>query len=240
MNSRRKFLLQGSMATTALIVAKPFKTFAEASAGITGFASNDNQVKFLHTGNLDEVGHGQVARQVAEIKNKAQHVVLLDAGHSKKGPGLPFDASISQQNAVPETANNYRIIYKGNIKIGVISAAPADAAVIHNINTLSTFLKMEQKCHIVVCLSQLGYKNKHKVDDITLAANSASLDMIIGGDLENYSKHPIIALNKNNDEVIINHAAGYSLALGEIDMAFDNAGKKRNIVFNDSRLQLTA
>ena len=230
MNSRRKFLLQGGMATTALLVAKPFQTIAESGIPLGGLTSNNNKISILHTGNPNKLSADQLAKEINAFKNNS-NVVLLDAGDNSVK--LPYDASISKNNAVSNTANNFRIIYKGNIKIGVISATPADGVVINHINKLSTYLKKEKSCHIVVCLSQLGYKNKNKVDDRTLAESSTSLDMIIGGDATNHSKTPVILLNKDNAEVVISHSAGSDVSLSKVDIAFNGLGIKSNIAFNN-------
>ena len=88
-----------------------------------------------------------------------------------------------------------------------------------------------------MCLSRLGYQSKNTVDDLSLAAASSNLDIIIGGHATNFCKRPFIALNKNKEEVIINHAAGNNLALGKIEIDFDQYGKKRNIAFNNNALR---
>ena len=243
MNSRRKFLILGSMATTAALAAKPFKTFANASSRITGFNTNDNKLILLHTGDFSKANHQQVFKHMADIKNNTGNVVLLNAGNEVAGnvASFKYDASISHNNSIATSANNYRIIYKGNIKIGVISAASGERNVVNNINELSSWLKNEKNCHVVVCLSQLGYKNKRSVDDQTLAAQSTSLDIIIGGNAKNYIKHPAIHLNKNKAEVVINHATENDLAFGKIEIAFDDHGQKRDINFDHkARVKLTA
>jgi 2',3'-cyclic-nucleotide 2'-phosphodiesterase (5'-nucleotidase family) len=87
---------------------------------------------------------------------------------------------------------------------------------------------------VVVCLSQLGYKNKRTPDDCKLAKGSTDLDMIIGGHKENFHQHPIVALNSNNAEVIIHSASGNSFALGKIEISFDELGKKNQVSFSGS------
>ncbi len=62
MTSRRKFLLNGSMATTALLTARPFKTFANVLAPVTSFNINNNKVIFVHTGNYTNSNHHQTHR----------------------------------------------------------------------------------------------------------------------------------------------------------------------------------
>jgi 5'-nucleotidase len=100
-------------------------------------------------------------------------------------------------------------------------------------NTLSAYLKKEKNCAVVVCLSQLGYKNKNMPDDIMLAERSTHLDIIIGGHADNFHSHPIIALNSKNGEVIIHSAAGDVTAFGKIEIDFDGQGRKKSVhLFN--------
>ena len=235
MNSRRKFLLQGSMATTALLISNPFQTIADAGFPIEGLTGTTKKITFLHTGNLAGLGHDEIRKDINACKNNSD-VVLLDATAITTDAGINFayDASISKTNPVSGTANNFRIIYKGNIKIGVVSAIPADADVISQINNLSDYLKKDRNCHFVVCLSQLGYKNKNKIDDRSLAEASTSLDLIIGGDTTNHSKQPAILLNKNNAEVVISHSTGKDPALSQVEVAFNKLGNKNGFAFNNA------
>ncbi len=53
---------------------------------------------------------------------------------------------------------------------------------IANATAQADILKHDEKCDLVICLSHLGYKyDSSKVSDITLAQNSRSIDIILGG-----------------------------------------------------------
>ena len=104
---------------------------------------------------------------------------------------------------------------------------------IQKVNRLSAYLKKEKNCAVVVCLSLLGYKNANAPDDVKLASRSTHLDVIIGGNTENFPKYPMIALNSNNEEVLIHSAAGNPAGLGEIAIGFDERDQKRHISFAD-------
>jgi 5'-nucleotidase len=67
---------------------------------------------------------------------------------------------------------------------------------------------------MVICLSELGYKNDGIADDTRLAASSEHIDLIIGSESELFMKTPIIAQNKNKKEVIINHIGKNAIVLG--------------------------
>ena len=227
-NTRRKFLLRGSMATAALLTAKPFTSIANCLSPVTGYYINNNNLVLVHTGNNTAAGHQLNIQDVARLKNNAANLLLLHAGNvlANNQATTVYDASMKQGEAYSVAADDYKIIYKGDIKTGVISA---DTNSIDKLNDLAVYLKEEKNCHLVVCMSQLGYKSNTGLDDLTLAAGSTHLDIIIGGHAENFCKQPVIAQNKNKQEVIINHTAASCLALRKIEIGFNSRGKKMQI-----------
>lgn len=235
MKSRRYFLIQGTLATTAMIVLKPLTTIARAASQFTGLSSSYGKLAFLHTANLNAHSDYKVIQYINEIKNNNANAILLKAGQDIQDEtgSLTYDASINGGNDLSAITGDYKIINKGNIKTGIISAKAGDSDVIQKINSLSAYLKKEKNCTVVVCLSQLGYKNKNTPDDITLANKSTHLDIIIGGHAENFQTHPVIALNSNNGEVIIHSASGDSFACGKIEIDFDGQGRKKHISFTN-------
>lgn len=130
-------------------------------------------------------------------------------------------------------APGYKLISKNGIKTAVISVKTGDADIVNSVNTLAAHLKNEKGCSMVVCLSQLGYKNNSGLDDITLAEKSTNIDVIIGGHATNFAKRPMTARNKNKAEVILHSAAGRKSPVGEIRIGFDNAGNKNAVGFTD-------
>jgi hypothetical protein len=237
MSSRRKFLFKSSMAATALLASKPFTSFANTVSPVSGFSINDNQVVLVHAGYYHSTDQHQAIQHIAELKSNTGNLLLLNAGPDLEGYAgvFNYDASAGNINNELFSSGNYKIIYKGNIKTGVITAAQNEAGIINNINELSTFLKKEKNCHLVVCLSQLGFKNKDGMDDIALALASTDLDIIVGGHATNFCQQPFVTLNKNMAEVIIHHAAGNTLALGKMAIEFDNRGRKKNVAFNNRK-----
>ncbi len=233
MKNRRSFLQQGTLATMAILTLKPLKTIAGMGSAITGVPGNGyGKLSFLHTANLNSLHADHVIREIKNIKNNNTNAILLNAGqHMPTESGsLVYDASFNTGNAFSAISGDYKIIHKGKIKTGIINARPNDKDVIQKINALSTLLKKEKGCTVVVCLSGLGYKNEHTPDDITLARESTHLDIIIGGHANNFYRHPAIVLNRNQAEVII-HAAGDTTPFGKIEIDFDAQGHKRNIGF---------
>jgi 5'-nucleotidase len=174
-------------------------------------------------------------------------------GHHDLSAGAGFVHQQLAAHTIPVVASNYRfsddelqsrtspykIVWKGNIKTAVIGAGQSASDCgscsdpLKEMNELATMLKNEKHCDLVVCLSQLGYKNKKAVDDITLAQQSTDIDIIIGGHSRTFMQRPTIVLNKNKQEVIINHAGHSGIVLGRIDIGFDEQRRKSKVVFQN-------
>ncbi len=238
MTSRRKFLIQGSLATTAMLALKPMNVIAGVSSPLISLTDSSGKLIFLHTAGINSDRSNQAIRQIANLKNNNTRSILLKAGQaSDEGENtLPYDAAINGCNDSSAITGDYKIICKGNIKTGIISAKPDDSNVIEKVNTLAAYLKKEKNCSVVVCLSQLGYKNKNTPDDITLAKESTHLDIIIGGHENNFQKNPVIVLNSDNSEVIIDAACGDTIAFGKIEIDFDEKGQKKYLHFGNKQL----
>ncbi len=230
MNTRRKFLFNGSMATAALLATKPFTAVANKLSPVTGFSFNNNSLVLAHTGN--KVSASNTLQHISKLKNNSNNLIMLHAGDKAPATQNVYDASMHAGGAATVVTGDYKIIYKGDIKTGIITATSQSA--LTDINTLAVFLKKEKNCNLVVCLSQLGYKSPTGLNDLELAAQSTHIDIIIGGHATNFCKSPMTATNKNKEEVIINHAATEGLALRKIEIGFDNMGRKHQVAFTRS------
>jgi len=213
------------MATTAFIAAKPFQTFAKISAPVTGIDNNSNALLLLHSNNF---AAQHIAGSIKVLKDRHANVVVLNTGNEAHGK-IKADAAISTDGTIIP-ADSYTLFNKGNIKIGVLRIAPnscdADQA-----STVATYLKKEKHCDMVICLSQLGFRNKGTIDDVTLAATSADIDVILGGHTGNTTANPFIALNKLQQEVIIDHSNNAGEVLNQVAIRFNNDRQKINIDF---------
>lgn len=237
MHTRRKFLIQGSMATTALLALKPFKAIASAVSPFNMNSTGYGKLIFLHTATPYPQSDHKMIQHITNIQRNNDNTIVLQAGQVDQQfkPGsLDYDICIDEINEQTANTSGYKIIRKGNIKTGIISAKPGESDIMQKVNNLSAYLKKEKGCTVVVCLSQLGYKNKNTPDDITLAKRSIHLDLIIGGNTKNFHQHPVILLNSNNEEVIIHSAAGDSAAFGKIDIDFNEKGQKKYISFTNN------
>lgn len=232
MYTRRKFVIQSSMATTAVLALKPFHVAAETLFPIKGTGSLNGKLMLLHTANPDSQIDHKVIQHIAGIQNINDNAIVLQAGPQLRPGQLAYDFSIDEINQADLNSSNYKIIRKGNIKTGLIIADPHDDDVLEKVKTLSSFLKQEKNCDLVVCLSRLGYKNKNAPDDIMLAKKSTHLDLIIGGNPQNAHQHPVIVLNENNEEVIIHSSDNNSSAFGKIEIDFNEHGQKNHVSFS--------
>lgn len=136
----------------------------------------------------------------------------------------------------------YKIIQKGNIKIGILGVGlELDGLVpaklygkikyedpIANANKTAALLKQELKCDFVICLSHLGYKyQSDKVSDIVLAKNSANIDLILGGHTHTFMKQPDEGRNAEGKPIMIHQAGWAGILLGRLDIYFEkNAPNK--------------
>ena len=100
----------------------------------------------------------------------------------------------------------------------------------------SDFLKKEKKCDMVICLSHIGYDYKDdpkKVSDKILAANTAGIDLILGGHTHTFLPEPQSFLNKSGKNVLVNQVGWAGLLLGKITFYFDKNKNVKNISWNN-------
>ena len=230
MNTRRKFLIQGSLASTAMLALKPLNAVARITSSFTG--AGYSKLIFLHTANADA---GNTSHIIEYVKSKKKNTgaILLSAGEQIHN--LPIQkacgASAGIANDIHEKTDDYTIIDKGRLRTGVIRINPGEINIIQKVNSLSAYLKNKKNCTLVVCISTLGYKNSNAPNDFNLAAASTHLDIIIGGHSKNFYPHPYIVSNKNKQEVVIHSASGLVDTCGIIDIDFDEQGAKKQISF---------
>ncbi|MCG6187562.1 bifunctional metallophosphatase/5'-nucleotidase [Maribellus maritimus] len=104
---------------------------------------------------------------------------------------------------------------------------------------MEQFLKQEQKCDLVVCLSHLGvmYEGEDdKICDTKLVEYTSMTDLILGGHNHSiYLEEPIVKRNKMGNEVIINQAWWGGLVIGKIDFVFERSSKKKKAIFTNNQ-----
>ncbi len=129
----------------------------------------------------------------------------------------------------------YHIIEKDGIKIGLFGIGiELDGLVdqklygetIYNdplqvASKYAKLLRADLGCHLVICLSHLGYRYKGaKVSDEILAKRTENIDLIIGGHTHTFLDEPIAYRNSKGKKVLVNQVGWAGLHLGRIDYYF--------------------
>lgn len=126
----------------------------------------------------------------------------------------------------------YKIIEKDKVKIGIFGVGVELAGLVDKklyaethynnpiiaANKTAEHLKYNEKCHLIICLSHLGYAYKsNKVSDNILAKETKNIDLIIGGHTHTFLEEPTKVKNKANKVTLINQVGWAGLYLGRID-----------------------
>lgn len=136
----------------------------------------------------------------------------------------------------------YKIFVKDSIKIGVFGLGIELNGLVPSKLTqgtqyldplveaqrYATFLKQDEKCDFVICLSHLGYKygpNENKISDIFLAQHTDNIDLILGGHTHTFLKEPERMANKSGKPVLINQVGWAGIVLGRLDVYFEKNKK---------------
>jgi 5'-nucleotidase len=136
---------------------------------------------------------------------------------------------------------SHHIIQKGDIKIGIFSTGIMLEGLVNKSmfgetvykdpievsNATAAFLKQDEKCDVVICLSHLGYEyQSKKVSDLVLAAETKNIDLILGGHTHTFLEQATVVKNKNGEQVLINQAGWSGLLLGRVDLHLSKKNKK--------------
>lgn len=170
-------------------------------------------------------------------------------GFSKQLPHANFPIICSNYDFTNTSLENktipYKVFKKGRIKIGVIGVGIELEGLVEKknygetiyldpiiqANKYATYLKEEEKCDIVICLSHLGYKYKEqKVSDQVLAKQSQNIDLIIGAHTHTFMAQPDVFKNQDGKEVKIFQVGFAGINLGRIDYYFEKAKNRKTSV----------
>ncbi len=134
----------------------------------------------------------------------------------------------------------YRVFEKGGIRVGVFGLGIAlqglvPAQLFGNTdyldpmergNQTASHLRSAEKCDLIVCLSHLGFRyGDGKVSDVTLAAGSRNIDIILGGHTHTFLDQPVTVADLDGTPTIINQVGFAGLRLGRLDVTFPKYGE---------------
>jgi len=161
---------------------------------------------------------------------------LIDQLPNAKFPFINCNYDLSNSR-LKEYVLPYKIINKSGIKIGILGVGiELEGLVdiknygnviyldpIENANRIAVYLKSEEKCDLVICLSHLGYDygKSDIVSDIHLANRTKNIDLIIGGHTHTFFEKPIKYKNLEKKKVLINQVGWAGINLGRIDFYID-------------------
>lgn len=100
---------------------------------------------------------------------------------------------------------------------------------IEEANRQAAFLRNEENCDLVICLSHLGYDynaekynfDTDRVCDKHVAINSQNVDIILGGHTHTFLDEPDYVINKNGQKVMVCQVGWAGIKLGRIDLQLD-------------------
>lgn len=162
-------------------------------------------------------------------------------------PHAKFDfisANYDFSNTIMDTHTKpYKLFVKNGIKIGVFGLGIQLAGLVDKqmyketvyldpieiAQDMSRILKENEKCDLIICLSHLGYNYRNSPErrsDLSLAAATKDIDLIIGGHTHTFLKKPTIVKNSSDQNVLVNQVGCFGINLGKIDFYFDSAKNK--------------
>lgn len=140
----------------------------------------------------------------------------------------------------------YKIIDKGNIKIGILGVGIEGKGLIpdnlfgntvyknpiENANKTAADLR-KKGCELIICLSHLGDKySDDKLSDEILAKECYDIDLIIGGHTHRFFTEPRKYTNRRGATTLVNQVGWGGIQLGRLDYSFGKFSKKNLVNSN--------
>ena len=156
-------------------------------------------------------------------------------GLQKQLPHASFPFIISNYDFSETSLNNrfvpYKLFEKEGIKVGVFGLGiELEGLVPQQLygktsykDPVAVAKEMVQQlksmeCHLIVCLSHLGYKyDSNKISDHVVAAQVSGIDLIIGGHTHTFLNQPDVVTNDDGHSTLINQVGFGGINLGRID-----------------------
>ena len=128
----------------------------------------------------------------------------------------------------------YTIIERGGKRIGVFGLSPDPKGLVSQENYVGVIFtspveaakrcvdELKAKgCDAIVCLSHLGWKIKNEYNDERVAAETAGIDIILGGHSHDYFEEPLIYKNFEGKDVVMQQMDKNGRHLGIVNLIFE-------------------
>ncbi|MEM6879137.1 MAG: metallophosphoesterase [Bacteroidota bacterium] len=103
---------------------------------------------------------------------------------------------------------------------------------------VSTMLRNEKKCDLIICLSHLGYEMRPwEPDDQKLAAQTEHVDLILGGHTHTYLERPTRVDNAAGRPVLISQMGYGAKYMGRLDLFFSPSKERICVDCNNLRVE---
>ena len=218
MYSRRKFLLQGGLAATAVIAAKPAEAFTRLNKTLLNPGDAAKSVTIIHSGLFP-----------ANPTGSSQNVAATGVVRSQDGRSVYISTAVNNRSGKaglqPVT---YDIIKSEDMKVGVIYAATETASA----DNIAATLKTTHNCQIVVCVWQPNLPaTVNAAFETDTAKTIRNIDVMIATG-NAVHKYPKIILNQDNKEVIFQYNASAGSACSSVEIGFDENGARQSVQFD--------
>ena len=104
--------------------------------------------------------------------------------------------------------------------IGLVQTASCEGVIyeepIPTANRVAAFLKEQEKCDIVICLSHLGI-----TDDEYFINQTANIDVVLGGHSHSLTPEPRYYMNANGKQVMLMHTGKNGIFVGEVTLTVE-------------------
>jgi len=153
-----------------------------------------------------------------------------------------------QSSALNNLVLPFKIFNRGSLKVGVYALGiELNGLVPRKLTTGVEYLPPLEKaiyfekllhshygCHLIVCLSHLGFSYRNsKISDVVIAQSTSFTDVVVGGHTHTFMKKPEIINNKRGNYCYVFQTGWGGVNLGRLDFEFLK-GKKKNLVLANS------
>ncbi|MNI27669.1 Trifunctional nucleotide phosphoesterase protein YfkN precursor [compost metagenome] len=173
------------------------------------------------------------------------HAVNLSAADLKQGidafanllPQMAFDLLSCnyhfEDHKVQKAVKSYQVITYGKYRVGVTGVGETTQITglkvsdpVVALNNIAKYLKEVEACDLVVCLSHLGFSLDAEENNHNLAASSAKVDLVIGGNTKTGRSLLRIIRNTEKEEVLLGQNYNAAQSVSQVTLEFNVLKKK--------------